>query len=158
MTQEKSRAQQVNAPAGGEPMVLLVAAATAKAPAERFTGEVWVDGITNGTGPGTATLATVRFSPGARTAWHRHENGQTLRVTDGVGIVASRNGQVIVMRPGDTVWTPPGVWHWHGAASASFMTHLALSVAGGTVDWGDHVTQADYEAATSNATTEGACR
>lgn len=131
-------------------MVVLSVPATVKAPAERFTGDVWVDGITGGSGPGAATLAAVRFSPGARTAWHRHENGQTLHVTEGVGIVQSREGQTILMRPGDTVETPPGVWHWHGAAQEAFMSHLALSTAGGEVDWGDHVTDDEYaDAATS---------
>lgn len=137
----------------GDSMVVLPAPATAKAPAERFTGDVWVDGITNGAGPGTATLATVRFAPGARTAWHVHENGQTLRVTDGVGIVCDRDGHAIVMRPGDTVYTPPGVWHWHGAVPDSFMAHLALSVAGGEVEWGAHVTLDEYSAATSGEET-----
>jgi quercetin dioxygenase-like cupin family protein len=130
-------------------MTLLTAPAKAKAPEERFTGDVWVDGITGGAGPGTATLAAVRFSPGARTAWHRHENGQTLHVTEGVGIVQSRDGQTILMRPGDTAWTPPGVWHWHGALPHSFMSHLALSVAGGEVEWGEHVGGEEYESATA---------
>lgn len=79
-------------------------------------------------------------SPRARTAWHVHQNGQTLHVTDGVGFVQTRDGNTIAMRPGDTVWTPPGVWHWHGAAPDSFMAHLALSLAGGQVEWGEHVT------------------
>lgn len=135
-------------------MVVLPTPATAKAAADRFTGDVWVDGITNGAGPGTATLATVRFSPGARTAWHCHANGQTLHVTDGQGIVQSRAGQTIVMRPGDTVYTPPGTWHWHGAAPDSFMTHLALSIAGGDVDWGDHVTDDEYTTATASGGAE----
>ncbi|MFC7754105.1 (R)-mandelonitrile lyase [Tsukamurella soli] len=128
-------------------MVALPAPATAKAAADRFTGDVWVDGITGGAGPGTATLATVRFSPGARTAWHRHANGQTLHVTAGQGIVQSRDGNTIVMRPGDTVYTPPGVWHWHGATPDCFMAHLALSVAGGDVDWGEHVGADEYTTA-----------
>lgn len=130
-------------------MVALPAAATIKAPVERFTGDVWVDGITGDSGDGTATLAAVRFSPGARTAWHVHENGQTLRVTDGIGVVRSLGGQTIVMRPGDTAWTPPGVWHWHGALPDAFMSHLALSVAGGAVEWGEHVGDDEYESAAS---------
>ena len=134
---------------GDDAMLVLPSPPTAKATADRFTGEVWVDGITSGAGAGTATLATVRFSPGARTAWHRHTNGQTLHVTDGRGIVQSRDGQTIAMRPGDTVYTPPGVWHWHGAASDSFMMHLALSLAGGEVDWGEHVSDDEYAAAHS---------
>lgn len=134
-------------------MVAISAPATAKAPAERFTGDVWVDGITGGAGPGTATLAAVRFSPGARTAWHVHENGQTLHVTAGTGIVQSRDGQTIVMRPGDKVQTPPGVWHWHGALPDAFMSHLALSTAGGQVEWGEHVTDDEYETAASRGET-----
>ena len=95
----------------------------------------------------------MRFCPGARTAWHAHEHGQTLRITDGVGIVQSRDGQTIVMHPGDTVETPPGVWHWHGALPDSFMSHLALSVAGGEVEWGEHVTHDEYRSAAA----EGIC-
>jgi quercetin dioxygenase-like cupin family protein len=132
-------------------MVVLPAPPTVKAAADRFTGDVWVDGITSGTGPGSATLATVRFSPGARTAWHRHANGQTLHVTDGTGIVRSRDGQTIAARPGDTVYTPPGTWHWHGAAPDSFMTHLALSLAGGEVEWGEHVSDDEYAAASTSS-------
>jgi hypothetical protein len=97
-------------------MTLLTAPAKAKAPEERFTGDVWVDGITGGAGPGTATLAAVRFSPGARTAWHRHENGQTLHVTEGVGIVQSRDGQTILMLLG----TPPGPRLVSGTGTARF--------------------------------------
>lgn len=138
-------------------MVVLTAPATTKTPADRFTGDVWVDTITVGAGPGTATLATVRFSPGARTAWHRHAHGQTLHVTDGRGAVCSRDGRVIVMRPGDTVYTPPGVWHWHGAAPESFMTHLALSLAG-EVEWGEHVTDDQYAAAAAPGDTERSAR
>lgn len=126
--------------------------ATAKAPVERFTGDVWVDGVTVGAGPGSPTLATVRFSPGARTAWHRHAAGQTLHVTDGLGLVVSRDGQVMVMRAGDTVYTPPGVWHWHGAAPESFMTHLAMSVAGGEVEWAEHVADGEYAVAVDGGT------
>lgn len=130
-----------------DPMIVHSLSTTAKAPEERFTGDVWVDRITNDSSPGTATLAAVRFSPCARTAWHVHENGQTLHVTEGTGIVQSRGGQTIVMRLGDTVETPPGVWHWHGALADSLMSHLALSVAGGEVEWGEHVTDDEYQSA-----------
>ena len=95
-------------------------------------------------------VTTVRFTPSARTAWHRHAVGQTLHVTEGVGLVQSREGEVVVMRPGDTVYTPPGEWHWHGAAPDRFMSHLAMWEApdpGAEVpesDWGDHVTDEEY--------------
>jgi quercetin dioxygenase-like cupin family protein len=143
----------------GDPMIVLPSPPTARAAADRFTGDVWVDDITNGAGAGCARLATVRFSPGARTAWHCHAHGQTLHVTDGQGVVQSRDGQTIVIRPGDTVYTPPGTWHWHGAMPGSFMTHLALSDSGADagvadVEWGDHVSDDEYETATTGAETE----
>ena len=96
---------------------------------------------------------TVRFAPCARTAWHTHACGQTLHVTDGIGLVQSRGGEVVVMRPGDTVYTPPGEWHWHGAAPTHFMTHLAMWEAPdpgsgqAETEWGEHVTDDEYRGA-----------
>ena len=92
-------------------------------PAELFTGGVWFDVIAAGAAPSRLRVNWVRFSPGAHTAWHRHAHGQTLHVTDGP--VSSRDGQVILMQPGDTVHTPPGEGHWPGAAPDHFMAHLA---------------------------------
>jgi quercetin dioxygenase-like cupin family protein len=144
-------------------MAVLPATATAKAAADRFTGDVWVDNITGGAGPGYARLATVRFSPGARTAWHCHARGQTLHVTSGHGLVQSRDGQTIVMAPGDTVYTPPGIWHWHGAMPDSFMTHLALADSGAQtavqavaadVEWGELVSDAEYNTAGKHLATD----
>jgi quercetin dioxygenase-like cupin family protein len=139
-------------------LILLPAASTVKAAGDRFTGDVGVDAITQGALPGTARLATVRFSPSARTAWHRHALGQTLHVTDGQGLVQAKAGQLILMCPGDTVYTAPGVWHWHGALPDYFMTHLALADSAQhtgvpDVEWGDLVIDAEYNAATTMATT-----
>ncbi|WP_105974312.1 (R)-mandelonitrile lyase [Streptomyces geranii] len=123
---------------------------SAKAPPERFTGDVWVDTIAEAQAPARLRAALVRFSPCARTAWHRHTLGQTLHVTEGIGLIQTLGGDVLVMRPGDTVHTPPGEWHWHGAAAHHFMTHLALSESTGDptvpdVEWGEHVSEAEYE-------------
>jgi quercetin dioxygenase-like cupin family protein len=133
-------------------LIRLPVAPTAKAASDRFTGDVWVDSITAGARIGDARLAAVRFSPCARTGWHRHALGQTLHVTDGRGAVQARDGDVILMVPGDTVYTPPRVWHWHGALRDHFMTHLALADSSDDpsvpdVEWGDLVTDAEYEAA-----------
>ena len=87
-------------------LILLPAASTVKAAGDRFTGDVWVDTITEGALPGSARLATVRFSPGARTAWHRHALGQTLHVTDGQGLVQAKSGQLILMCVPETPSTP----------------------------------------------------
>lgn len=139
-------------------LILLPVASTAKAAGDGFTGDVWVDTITEGALPGSARLATVRFSPGARTAWHRHALGQTLHVTNGQGLVQAKEGQLILIRPGDTVYTAPGVWHWHGALPGHFMTHLALADSAQQmgvpdVEWGDLVTDPEYDAAATTATT-----
>jgi quercetin dioxygenase-like cupin family protein len=122
-----------------------------KGPAENFTGDVWLDMITRGQEPSRIRVNTVRFAPGARTAWHRHAVGQTLHVTDGVGRVQARGGEVLDIRAGDTIYTPPGEWHWHGAAPDNFMIHLAMWDGTGRDDvpeteWGDHVTDEEYGA------------
>ena len=122
---------------------------TTEGPANRFTGEVWFDVIASGVEPSRIRVNTVRFSPGARTAWHAHAVGQTLYVVDGTGLVQSRGEAVTEMHPGDVVHTPPGEWHWHGAAPDHFMTHLAMWEApaeGPESEWGDLVTDAEYGA------------
>jgi len=125
---------------------------TAKGPEQWFTGDVFFEVIARGEEPSRVRVNTVRFAPCARTAWHTHAMGQTLHVTEGVGLVQARGGKVIVMKPGDTVYTPPGEWHWHGAAPDRFMTHLAIwespgPDAGDETTWGEHVTDEEYGAA-----------
>lgn len=120
---------------------------TVKGAAELFTGEVWYDVIYRGAEPSKMRVNVVRFSPGARTAWHCHAVGRTLHVTEGVGIVQTRDGNTIVMRPGDTVFTPAGEWHWHGAYKDRFMTHIAMwesAVDGTESEWGEHVSKEHY--------------
>ncbi|TDE09333.1 cupin domain-containing protein [Jiangella asiatica] len=122
-----------------------------KGPAEQFTGDVWFDVVARGERPSLVRVNTVRFAPGARTAWHSHAVGQTLHVTDGIGLIQARDGDVAMVRPGDTVHTPPGEWHWHGAAPGHFMIHTAIWEAAGDdtpeTTWGDHVTDDEYRAA-----------
>lgn len=117
------------------------------APAERFTGEVWLDEIAPGDPPTGLRAISVRFAPGARTTWHTHPRGQVLRVTEGIGRVQRAGGAVTEIRAGDTVHIEPGEVHWHGAAPHSFMTHLVLQEAGPdgiTTEWLDPVTDAEY--------------
>lgn len=99
---------------------------TVKAPASRFTGDVYLTPIYSGTEPSRMSVALVRFTPGAHTNWHRHAVGQTLHVIEGVGLVGTRDGRVIRVRAGDTVVCPPDEEHWHGAAADTFMAHLAM--------------------------------
>jgi quercetin dioxygenase-like cupin family protein len=101
--------------------------ATVKNPSTYFTGDVWVDRIHAPQTVGQrGSSAKVRFAPGARSNWHSHALGQTLHVTEGVGLVQSRGGEILEIRPGDTIYTPPGQEHWHGATPDDFMVHLAL--------------------------------
>lgn len=117
---------------------------TVKGPGDWFTGDVWIDSIVQPGDGSTLTVGAVHFSPGARTAWHAHEGGQTLYVTEGEGRVQSRGEAMATIRPGDVVRTPSGEWHWHGAAPEHFMTHLSLTE--GPATWGEHVSDAGYDA------------
>lgn len=89
-----------------------------------------------------ASINNVCFTPGARTHWHRHENGQVLMVLAGKGLVQSEGEQVNVIRAGDTVWTPPRELHWHGATSTTYMTHRAISL--GEITWESSVSDSEY--------------
>jgi len=131
-------------------MNTLTSTATTKGPAEWFTGDVHFDVLARAEEPARLRVNTVRFSPCARTAWHSHSLGQTLSVTEGIGIVATRD-TVIIMRPGDSVWTPPGEEHWHGALPDRFMTHLAMWE-GDDATWGELVTDDEYQAAVGHNT------
>ena len=116
-------------------------------PGEWFTGAVYMDAVASPTGSFQLSANSVHFTPGARTAWHTHPNGQTIFVTEGVGRCQRRGGPVETILPGDRVFFDPGEDHWHGAAPDRFMTHLALlqvDEAGKSVDWGDHVTDDEY--------------
>lgn len=115
-------------------------------PPENFTGTVRVDSRFKGSDPARISGGTVSFEAGARTAWHAHPLSQTLFVTSGVGRVQHWDGEVQEIRPGDIVWIPPGVKHWHGASPTAGMVHLAFSEAqdGKSVDWLEQVTDAQY--------------
>ena len=114
--------------------------------AETFTGHVVVQPLFGATEHTRASAGQVTFAPGARSAWHSHPAGQHLIVTSGVGWVQAWGGEKQEIRPGDVVWTPPGVKHWHGATSTNGMTHVAIQeqVNGKNVDWMEHVTETQY--------------
>jgi quercetin dioxygenase-like cupin family protein len=123
---------------------------TATGPGESFTGTVFIDTVAAPTEPSRLGAASVHFTPGARTAWHTHPYGQTIYVTEGVGLCNRRGGEIEVIRPGDSVFFEPGEDHWHGAPPNRFMTHIAMQEAdesGSPVVWGDHVTDEEYGAA-----------
>jgi quercetin dioxygenase-like cupin family protein len=116
-------------------------------PGEWFTGTVFIDTIAAPVGQARLSASSVHFTPGARTAWHTHPNGQTIYVTEGVGLCQRRGGAVEVIRPGDRVFFEPGEEHWHGAAPNRFMTHIAMLEVddeGNSATWLEHVTDEEY--------------
>jgi quercetin dioxygenase-like cupin family protein len=100
---------------------------TSKGPAEWFAGDVWIDRIVEPCDHSQINVGAVHFTPGARTAWHAHEGGQTLYVTEGNGLVQSRGGEIVKIRPGDVHVTPDVQEHWHGAAHDHFTTHISVT-------------------------------
>lgn len=123
-------------------------AATRRGNPDWFTGTVWQDPIVEAPDPARIRGVRVAFEPGARTAWHTHPLGQTLHVVDGVGRVQAWGGPVREIRPGDTVWIPPGEKHWHGASPENGMVHLAFheSLDGVHVEWMEKVTDEEFAA------------
>jgi quercetin dioxygenase-like cupin family protein len=119
-----------------------------KGPPDWFTGTVRIDPLFQADAPARAAGASVTFEPGARTAWHTHPLGQTLIVTAGCGRAQRWGGPIEEIRPGDVVWFLPGEKHWHGAAPATAMTHIAVQEAldGRVVDWMEKVSDEQYKA------------
>jgi quercetin dioxygenase-like cupin family protein len=123
---------------------------TAAGPPDWFTGAVYIDTLAAPSLDSRISTSNVHFTPGARTAWHTHPNGQTIFVVEGVGLCQRRGGPIEVIRPGDRVFFEPGEDHWHGAAPERFMTHLAMlevDVEGNAATWGEQVSDDEYGAA-----------
>jgi quercetin dioxygenase-like cupin family protein len=123
---------------------------TRPGPSDWFTGTVFIDAVAAPEGRSRVSASSVHFTPGARTAWHTHPNGQTIWVTEGIGFCQSRGGAIEVIRPGDRVFFEPGEEHWHGAAPTRFMTHVAILEVddeGNNANWGEHVSDDEYAAA-----------
>ncbi|HEX3434140.1 MAG TPA: cupin domain-containing protein [Solirubrobacteraceae bacterium] len=119
-------------------------------PSDWFSGSVFIDTVAEPSEPSRLAAASVHFTPGARTAWHTHPNGQTIFVIEGVGRCQREGGPVESIMPGDRVFFEPGENHWHGAAPNRLMTHIAMHQVdeqGNAVTWGEHVSDEQYSAA-----------
>lgn len=117
-----------------------------KGPETYFTGNVQVDMLFPGNDIAHYSGAYVTFQPGARTAWHSHPAGQHMVVTSGRGLTGTRDGKIIEINAGDSIWCPPDIDHWHGAAPDTPMTHLVItgSKQGANVIWKKKVTDKEY--------------
>ena len=126
---------------------------TNRGPSDWFTGDVYIDAVAAPGGGARVSASTVHFTPGARTHWHTHPRGQTIYVTEGVGLAQRRGGPPEVIRPGDRVFFEPGEDHWHGATTDRVMTHLAMLEVddeGNNATWGDAVTDEEYATASAS--------
>lgn len=122
---------------------------TQAGPTDWFTGAVFIDTVAAPSGPSRVSASNVHFTPGARTAWHTHPNGQTIYVLEGLCLCQRRGGPIELIRPGDRVFFEPGEEHWHGATATRFMTHLAMLEVdgeGNAASWGAHVSDEEYAA------------
>jgi len=125
---------------------------SARGPETAYTGVGIAEILFRANDASNLTAAEISFEPGARTAWHNHPAGQYLIVTAGIGWVQARGEEKRIVRAGDVVWTPPGVFHWHGATATQGMRHFAVweFVDGSGGELGEHVSDEEYlaEAAT----------
>jgi quercetin dioxygenase-like cupin family protein len=123
---------------------------TVRGPEDWFTGALYIDPVAAPSNESRVSASNVHFTPGARTRWHTHPQGQTIWITEGVGLAQRRGGPVEVVRPGGRVFFEPGEDHWHGATRNRFMVHLAIvqvDEKGNPATWGEPVSDEDYAAA-----------
>ena len=120
--------------------------ASQRGSAEYFSGTTRIDALFPVREPARVSAGSVTFEPGARTAWHTHPLGQHLIITAGLGWVQREGGAIEEVRPGDVVWFPPSLKHWHGATPTTAMTHIAIqeSLDGKNVEWMEKVTDQQY--------------
>jgi quercetin dioxygenase-like cupin family protein len=120
---------------------------TNQGPSDWFTGTVLIDTVAAPEGASRVSASCVHFTPGARTAWHTHPNGQTIWVLEGAGLCQRRGGEIEEILPGDRVFFEAGEEHWHGAQPTRFMAHIAIVEVdddGIPANWLEHVTDEEY--------------
>ena len=72
-------------------------------------------------------VSNVTFEPRCRNNWHIHHGAvQVLICVSGRGWYQEWNKPAIPLTRGTVIAVPEGVKHWHGAATDSWMQHLAL--------------------------------
>ncbi len=118
--------------------------------AQYFTGNSYLNPLTDPRE--TIFLANVTFEPGCRNNWHIHHadkgGGQILLCTNGRGWYQEWGQNARELNPGDVVYIPAGVKHWHGAAKDSWFSHVAFEVPGEDCsnEWCEPVDGAQYGA------------
>jgi quercetin dioxygenase-like cupin family protein len=146
---QSTLASAEDAPKYGQQIIRAGHQASAAGPEQFFTGRTRIDPLWPADEYINTTGALVTFEPGARSVWHTHPAGQRLVVTSGVGLLQEWGKPIKVIRPGDVVWCPPGVKHWHGAGPTTAMMHIAVtpSLEGKNVNWMEEVSDEQYSQA-----------
>jgi 4-carboxymuconolactone decarboxylase len=106
--------------------------------AERFTG------ASRSLEPGALRISHRWFEPGARSAWHRHVDGQLLFVEKGRARVQKRGAPLRELGVGDSDYTSPNVDHWHGATPDQELYQVAVGF-GEATDWLEKVSDEQYD-------------
>ena len=114
-----------------------------------YFGRIWLEQILAAPTPSRNRSVRMKFDPGARTAWHSHPLGQTVYIVAGIGLIGTRVAPPQILRPGDTVWIPPGQEHWHGATLGSTLDHISIreTETGFATTWMAHVSDEEYQIA-----------
>ena len=117
-----------------------------KAPADYFTGTVWIRMLVPNELTLNCQIANVVFEKGARNNWHTHPGGQILIVADGIGYYQEKGKPTQVIQKGDVINIPPCIEHWHGASHDTEVTHIAINpnMQKGIAVWLERVTDEEY--------------
>jgi quercetin dioxygenase-like cupin family protein len=117
-------------------------------PPGHFTGTVQINRIVERPyWPSRTASSCVAFEPRGRTWWHTHPHGQTLLITAGAGWIQCDGERLQEVQPGDVIWIPADVKHWHGAKSNTPMTHIAIQEQddrGHDTYWKEEVSDKEY--------------
>jgi quercetin dioxygenase-like cupin family protein len=84
------------------------------------------------------SVARRRFEPGARSAWHSHDNVEQGRMR-----TQKKDQSVRELGVGESDYTGPNVVHWHGAVPGTPLLQVNVGF-GGETRWMQKVTDAEY--------------
>jgi quercetin dioxygenase-like cupin family protein len=111
-----------------------------------FIGNAYLSMLVPGGDEFNCPIGNVTFEPGARNNWHRHPGGQILLVTGGRGYYQEEGTPARKLLPGEVVKIASNVKHWHGAASDSWFSHIAIetNAGAGRPEWLEPLTDEEY--------------
>ena len=114
--------------------------------AKYFTGQSYLAPVSTE----QVKIFNVTFEPRCRNNWHIHHatkgGGQMLIGVGGRGYYQEWGKEPVEIREGTVIHIPANVKHWHGAASDSWFSHLAIEIDGEDTsnEWLELVTDEEY--------------